>query len=163
LTNFFVEFKKLNFSYENKGKKVLNDVDLIIKSGTTVAIIGETGSGKSTIAKLLLNIYKVSPGELFINNLDINDISTKSLRKYIQIVPQDITLFNKSILYNLKYGNSKASFGQIRAICKSLLLDSFINSLPNKYETIVGERGLLLSGGEKQKIAIDWALRLAYV
>ena len=158
LTNFFIEFKKLNFSYENKSKKVLNDVDLLIKSGTTVAIIGETGSGKSTIAKLLLNIYKVSPGELFINNLDINEISTKSLRKYIQIVPQDITLFNKSILYNLKYGNPKASYKQIRAICKSLLLDSFINSLPNKYETIVGERGLLLSGGEKQKIAIARAL-----
>ena len=153
ITNSDIEFNNVHFSY-NPDRLILSNFSLRISKGTQIAIVGKSGSGKSTIARLLFRFYDPQQGEIYIDKQKISDVTLNSLHQNIGVVPQDTVLFNDTILYNLKYGNQNANFDQIQSAAKSACIDDFINSLPNGYNTVVGERGLKLSGGEKQRIGI---------
>jgi len=152
-----VEFSNVDFSYE-KARQILFGVSFTIPAGQRVAVVGHSGSGKSTLARLLYRFYDVSNGALKINNLDIRDAKQASLRAAIGIVPQDTVLFNDTILYNIRYGRPEASDAEVIEAARAAHIHDFIETLPLKYETMVGERGLKLSGGEKQRVAIARAL-----
>jgi ATP-binding cassette subfamily B protein len=151
--NAQVSFSHVDFSYE-KNREILFDVDFVIAAGTTTAVVGHSGSGKSTLARLLFRFYDVNTGAIKIDDQDIRQVSQTSLRSAIGIVPQDTVLFNDSIAYNIRYGRPDASQEDIIAAAKAAYIHDFILSLPDGYETAVGERGLKLSGGEKQRVAI---------
>jgi ATP-binding cassette subfamily B protein len=123
-----------------------------------VAVVGHSGSGKSTLARLLFRFYDATSGRILINNQDVRNVTQKSLRAAIGIVPQDSVLFNDSIYYNIAYGRPGATPEEIIAAARSAHIHDFIESLPAKYDTAVGERGLKLSGGEKQRVAIARAI-----
>jgi len=148
-----VQFNNVSFAYEGK-EEVLKGISFSIKPGQKVAIVGKSGSGKSTIAKLLFRFYDVSSGEILIDQQNIKLLSQRSVQSAIGVVPQDTVMFNESIYYNIAYGRPNASFDEIRRAAKLSYIDSFIDQLPQGYDTIVGERGLKLSGGEKQRLAI---------
>ncbi len=148
-----VEFKNVNFQY-NPDRAILKDVSFKIEAGKTLAIVGPSGSGKSTIARLLFRFYDLTSGQILIGNSELKDVTQKSLRQSIGIVPQDTVLFNDTIGYNIQYGRPEASLSEVHAAAHMAQIDKFIQSLPKKYETSVGERGLKLSGGEKQRVAI---------
>jgi len=148
-----VHFEHVEFSY-NANRRILDDVDFEIPSGHKVAMVGPSGSGKSTLARLLFRFFDVTGGAIRINGRDIRDLDTASLRAAIGIVPQDTVLFNDTIEYNIRYGRPDAGRDEIRKAARLAQLDTFIDALPDGYETLVGERGLKLSGGEKQRIAI---------
>jgi ATP-binding cassette subfamily B protein len=145
--------QNISFGY-TPDRMILNNVSLSMGEGNTIAIVGSSGSGKSTIAKLLLRMYDVSSGSIFIDGTDIRTIKQQDLRSFIGIVPQDITLFNDTLYNNIAYGNPEASRDDVCRAAEQAQLSQFIVLLPQGYETIVGERGLKLSGGEKQRIAI---------
>lgn len=151
--NATVRFSHVDFNYE-ANRQILFDVSFDIPAGHNVAIVGHSGSGKSTLSRLLFRFYDVNNGSILINNQDIRDVTQESLRAAIGIVPQDTVLFNDSIYYNIAYGNPTATQEEVFAAAKSAHIHEFIESLPEQYETIVGERGLKLSGGEKQRVAI---------
>jgi len=132
----------------------LFDVSFEIPAGKNIAVVGHSGSGKSTLARLLFRFYDVQSGKILINEQDIRDVSQHSLRAAIGIVPQDTVLFNDTIYYNIAYGRPDATQEEVYAAAESAHIHDFIQSLPQRYETIVGERGLKLSGGEKQRVAI---------
>lgn len=155
--NITVAFTHVSFSYETN-RQILFDVNFTIPAGSTVAVVGQSGSGKSTLARLLFRFYDVTDGKILINDHDLRDITQESLRAMIGIVPQDTVLFNESIYYNIAYGRPSATQEEILAAAKSAHIHDFIDSLPDKYQTQVGERGLKLSGGEKQRIAIARAI-----
>ena len=148
-----LRFSQVDFSYESK-RQILFDVDFKVAAGTTTAVVGHSGSGKSTLARLLFRFYDVDTGAVLIDGQDIRSVTQQSLRKTIGIVPQDTVLFNDSIAYNIAYGRPGASHEEIVAAAKAAFIHDFILSLPDGYETTVGERGLKLSGGEKQRVAI---------
>lgn len=148
-----LHFSHVDFSYE-KNRQILFDIDFVVTAGTTTAVVGHSGSGKSTLARLLFRFYDVDRGAIFIDAQDIRDVIQSSLRTVIGIVPQDTVLFNDSIAYNIAYGRPGATQDEIIAAAKSAYIHDFIVSLPDGYETTVGERGLKLSGGEKQRVAI---------
>lgn len=148
-----VSFSKVNFSYETN-RQILFDVDFKIEAGTTTAVVGHSGSGKSTLARLLFRFYDIQSGQITIAGQNINDVTQHSLRQAIGIVPQDTVLFNDTIAYNIAYGKPDASHEEVIAVAKSAYIHDFIISLPDGYDTMVGERGLKLSGGEKQRVAI---------
>lgn len=148
-----VRFAHVDFSYEAK-RQILFDVDFTIAAGTTTAVVGHSGSGKSTLARLLFRFYDVNAGAITIDGQDIRRVTQTSLRSVIGIVPQDTVLFNDSIAYNIAYGRPGASQDEIVAAARAAYIHDFIVSLPDGYETAVGERGLKLSGGEKQRVAI---------
>lgn len=148
-----VRFSHVNFSYEPK-RQILFDVDFTIPAGTTTAVVGHSGSGKSTLSRLLFRFYDINSGGITIDGQDLRDVTQTSLRKAIGIVPQDTVLFNDTIEYNIAYGNPEASKAEIVAAAKAAYIHDFIESLPDGYGTMVGERGLKLSGGEKQRVAI---------
>jgi ATP-binding cassette subfamily B protein len=148
-----IQFSHVDFSYEAK-RQILFDVDFTIEAGTTVAVVGHSGSGKSTLSRLLFRFYEVNQGSITIDGQDLREVTQASLRAAIGIVPQDTVLFNDTIAYNIAYGKPGASQHEIVAVAKAASIHDFIQSLPDAYETIVGERGLKLSGGEKQRIAI---------
>jgi len=152
-----VRFESVNFSYESN-RQILFNLSFEIPAGHNIAVVGHSGSGKSTLSRLLFRFYDVTGGRILINNQDIRDITQKSLRAAIGIVPQDTILFNNSIYYNIAYGRPDASCEEIFEAAKSAHIHNFIENLPDKYETTVGERGLKLSGGEKQRVAIARAI-----
>ena len=148
-----VEFSHVEFSYEAK-RQILFDVDFTIPAGTTTAVVGHSGSGKSTLSRLLFRFYDVNGGAIRIDGQDLRDITQQSLRATIGIVPQDTVLFNDTIEYNIAYGKPGASHEDIVAAARAASIHDFIESLPDGYNSMVGERGLKLSGGEKQRVAI---------
>lgn len=148
-----VEFKDVTFFYEPT-RQILDHLSFKIPAGKTLAIVGTTGAGKSTIAKLLFRFYEPQQGNILIDGEDIRTVTQKSLRGVIGVVPQDTVLFNQSIYYNIAYGHPDATPEMVDQAAKDAQIYDFIMSLPEKYETRVGERGLKLSGGEKQRIAI---------
>jgi ATP-binding cassette subfamily B protein len=133
---------------------VLFDLDLTIAPGTTCAVVGATGSGKSTLGRLLFRFYEVQSGRVLIDGQDVQAVTQHSLRAAIGIVPQDTVLFNDTIEYNIGYGRPGASHTEIVAAARMAHIHDFIETLPDGYRTMVGERGLKLSGGEKQRVAI---------
>ena len=148
-----IEFKDVYFSYE-PNRSILRGISLTVQPGETWAIVGPSGSGKSTLGRLLFRFYDVGDGALLIDGQDIRDITQMSLHEAIGVVPQDTVLFNDTILYNIAYGRMGASQTQIENAAKAAQIHDFVKSLPLGYETIVGERGLKLSGGEKQRVGI---------
>jgi len=148
-----VHFSHVEFSYDPK-RQILFDVDFTIPAGTTTAVVGHSGSGKSTLSRLLYRFYEVNAGAITIDGQDIRQVTQDSLRHAIGIVPQDTVLFNDTIEYNIAYGRPGASHDEIVAAARAASIHDFIASLPDGYGTMVGERGLKLSGGEKKRVAI---------
>ena len=153
LSSAELTFSHVDFSYE-ANRKILFDVVFTVSAGTTTAVVGHSGSGKSTLARLLFRFYDVNSGAILIDGQDIRQVTQVSLRNAIGIVPQDTVLFNDSIAYNIAYGRPGAAHEEIIAAAKAAYIHDFIVSLPDGYDTTVGERGLKLSGGEKQRVAI---------
>ncbi len=148
-----IRFEHVSFAYDPK-RRILHDVNFEIPPGHKVACVGPSGAGKSTLARLLFRFYDVTAGRILIDGQDIRDVSQHSLRAAIGIVPQDTVLFNDSIYYNIAYGRPDATREEVVAAAKAAHIHPFIESLPDGYDTVVGERGLKLSGGEKQRVAI---------
>jgi len=148
-----VRFAHVDFAYDPR-RQVLHDVDFTIAAGTTTAVVGATGSGKSTLARLLFRFYDVGAGAVLIDGLDVRTVTQESLRAAIGIVPQDTVLFNDTIEYNIAYGQPGAPREQVITAARAAHIHDFIETLPDGYGTLVGERGLKLSGGEKQRVAI---------
>ncbi len=153
ITEGRVELDDVHFGYD-PDREILRGVSLVVPGGQTVAIVGATGSGKSTIGRLLFRFYDVTKGALRIDGQDVRDVTQESLHAAIGVVPQDTVLFNDTIRYNIAYGREGASQAEIEAAAKAAQIHDFIISLPEGYETKVGERGLKLSGGEKQRVGI---------
>ncbi|SMX35363.1 ABCB family ABC transporter ATP-binding protein/permease [Ruegeria arenilitoris] len=153
ITEGRVELDDVHFGYD-PDREILRGVSLVVPGGQTVAIVGATGSGKSTIGRLLFRFYDVTEGALRIDGQDVRDVTQESLHAAIGVVPQDTVLFNDTIRYNIAYGREGASQTEIEAAAKAAQIHDFITSLPEGYETKVGERGLKLSGGEKQRVGI---------
>jgi ATP-binding cassette subfamily B protein len=152
-----ISFEDVWFSYDDKNM-VLKDIDLEVQPGQRVAILGATGSGKSSIINLIPRFYDVSKGSIKIDGLDLRDLKIKSLREHIGIVRQDPFIFSTTLRKNIEYGVQKATIKEIRDAAKRAKIDEFIESLPEGYDTKVGERGVTLSGGQKQRVAIARAL-----
>ena len=148
-----VRFEQVSFAYDAK-RPILFGVDFAIPTGHTVAVVGHSGSGKSTLARLLYRFYDVQDGAIRINGRDLRQLTQDSLRAAIGIVPQDTVLFNDTLFYNIQYGRPDASRAEVEAAARAAQLEDFIRQLPDGYDTRVGERGLKLSGGEKQRVAI---------
>ncbi|HEV8695646.1 MAG TPA: ABC transporter ATP-binding protein/permease [Lysobacter sp.] len=148
-----VRFEGVRFGYGPE-REVLADITFTIPAGHTVAVVGSTGSGKSTLARLLYRFYDVGSGRILVDGQDIRDVTQDTLRRRIGVVPQDTVLFNESIFYNIAYGDPQANHEQVIAASRAAQIHDFIVSLPEGYDTNVGERGLKLSGGEKQRVAI---------
>ena len=149
-----ISIYSVNNNHNNGKRKVLQNINFNIPSGSSLAIVGPTGAGKSTISRLLFRFYDVTNGNISINGKDIKDISQVSLRKNIGIVPQDTVLFNDTVSYNLKYGKIGSSDKEIWKVADQAQLSGLIKTFPEGMNTVVGERGLKLSGGEKQRVAI---------
>ena len=152
-----ISLKNVVFSYDDE-KAALNGLSLDIPAGKTVALVGPSGGGKSTIMNLILRFYDPSEGTIEINEKDIKDIKLSSLRDHISFVSQDISLFDDSLAKNISYGKPNASFDEIRAAAKAAAADEFINELPQAYDSIIGENGFSLSGGQRQRISIARAI-----
>ncbi len=153
VTKAVVKFDHVDFAY-HENRQILHDISFEIPSGKKIAVVGPSGAGKSTLARLLFRFYDVTGGGIFIDGQNVHDVSQRSLRQNIGIVPQDTVLFNDSIHHNIRYAKPDASDGEVRHAAQLANIHEFIESLPNGYDTIVGERGLKLSGGEKQRVAI---------
>jgi len=148
-----IRFENVSFDYDVR-RTIIKNISFNVPNGKKVAIVGPTGAGKSTISRLLFKFYDPKEGNIFINNININKISQSSLRKIIGVVPQDTVLFNDTIYYNIAYGNTGATKEEVISAAQNADIHDFVTTLPDGYETIVGERGLKLSGGEKQRVAI---------
>jgi ATP-binding cassette subfamily B protein len=148
-----VRFDDVRFGYD-ADREILHGVSFEIPAGKTVAVVGPSGSGKSTLARLMFRFYDVGSGRIAIDGQDIRSVTQKSLREAIGIVPQDTVLFNDTVEYNIAYGRTGADRAAVEGAARSAHIHSFIASTPKGYDTIVGERGLKLSGGEKQRVAI---------
>jgi ABC-type transport system involved in Fe-S cluster assembly fused permease/ATPase subunit len=148
-----IRFENISFDYDIR-RTIIKNISFTVPNGKKVAIVGPTGAGKSTISRLLFKFYDPKEGNIFINNTNVNKISQNSLRKIIGVVPQDTVLFNDTIYYNIAYGNTGATKEEVISAAQNADIHDFITILPDGYETIVGERGLKLSGGEKQRVAI---------
>lgn len=153
ITRGEVRFEHVDFAY-HPDRPILDDINFTIKPGEKLAVVGASGAGKSTLARLLFRFYDVSLGAVTIDGQDIRDVTQQSLREAIGIVPQDTVLFNESIFYNLAYAKAGATREDVIRAAKLAHIHDFIDNLPDKYDTMVGERGLKLSGGEKQRVAI---------
>ena len=152
-----IELRDVHFAYDPE-RAILKGVSLKVEPGQTLAIVGPSGSGKSTIGRLLFRFYDVTQGTLLVDGQDIRDVTQLSLHESIGVVPQDTVLFNDTIYYNIAYGRADATRAQIEQAAKEAQIHDFVQSLPQRYETTVGERGLKLSGGEKQRVGIARSL-----
>ncbi len=148
-----IRFEHVDFSYDGQ-RPILQDVSFEVPAGHKVAVVGASGAGKSTLSRLLFRFYDVNGGRITINDQDIREVSQQSLRTAIGIVPQDTVLFNDSIYYNIAYGRPDATRDEIIAAARAAHIHNFVETLPDRYDSLVGERGLKLSGGEKQRVAI---------
>jgi ATP-binding cassette subfamily B protein len=148
-----IEFRDVSFAYETE-RAILRDFSLTVEPGQTVALVGPSGSGKSTVGRLLFRFYDPTAGAVLIDGQDLRDVTQASLRAAIGMVPQDTVLFNDTIWYNIAYGRPEASAAEVEAAARAASIHDFVASLPRGYETMVGERGLKLSGGEKQRVGI---------
>ena len=153
-----IKFDNVSFKYETTQDKAVNNINITIDGGKISALVGKSGAGKSTIINLLPRFYDPQDGEIFIDDQNIKKINLHSLRKNISLVSQDVVLFDDSIRNNVAYADASATLNDIEEACKFAAADEFINKLPNKYETIVGENGVRLSGGQKQRISIARAI-----
>ncbi len=153
-----IEFRSVSFQYPGKTKKVLHDVSFQLGKGQTLALVGPSGVGKSTITKLILRFYEPTSGQILINGQPIENSTQDSVRKAIGTVMQDVALFNDTIKENLRFAQPEVTDTELIKAAKTAHADVFINKLPEKYETLVGERGIRLSGGEKQRVAIARAI-----
>jgi len=153
VTGGVVRFEHVSFAYE-AARPILHDVSFEIPAGKTVAVVGASGAGKSTLGRLLYRFYDVSGGRITIDGQDIRAVTQDSLRRSIGIVPQDTVLFNDTVGYNIAYGRPGANEHEVQAAAAAAHIHQFIVSTPKGYDTLVGERGLKLSGGEKQRVAI---------
>ncbi|MCB1200948.1 MAG: ABC transporter ATP-binding protein [Leptospiraceae bacterium] len=158
-----IEFKNVEFSYqlsenEKKSVEVIKKLSFLIKPKETIGIAGTTGSGKTTLVKLLLRMYEINKGEILIDKTDIRQLTLNDLRKNISLVSQDVYLFYGSIFENIAYGSPDASLNEVIRVAKSAQFHNFVDSLPQKYDTMIGERGLKLSGGQRQRLSIARAL-----
>ena len=152
-----VEFKDVEFSYNGKDS-VLNGISLSVNSGETVALVGPSGVGKSTIINLLLGFYECQSGSIYIDGEDIRNFSRQSLRNMMSLVPQETILFSGSVRENIRYGKLEADEDEIIAAAKSANAHEFIDNFPDGYDTEIGERGIQISGGQRQRIAIASAI-----
>lgn len=152
-----IAFEHVDFQYD-PGRPILHDISFTIPAGTTLAVVGGSGSGKSTLARLLLRFYDVGAGGIQIDGQDIRTVNTASLRHMIGVVPQDTVLFNDTIAYNIAYGRPTAARSEVIAAAQAAQIHDFISSQPQGYDTPVGERGVKISGGEKQRIALARAI-----
>ena len=148
-----VRFEDVHFAYE-PGREILSGIDFEVRPGTMTAVVGPSGAGKSTLSRLLFRFYEPSAGRISIDGQDIGKVTQASLRAALGIVPQDTVLFNDTIGYNIGYGKEGATQTEIEAAARGAAIHDFVTSLPQGYEAMVGERGLKLSGGEKQRVAI---------
>ena len=156
--NFNIQFNDVSFKYENTNEKAINKINLEVDGGKISALVGQSGAGKSTIINLIPRFYDPQDGQILIDGSNIKNINLKSLRKNISLVSQDVILFDDTVRNNIAYASSHASQKDIEEACKFAAADEFINKLPNKYETFVGENGVKLSGGQKQRISIARAI-----
>ena len=156
--NSEIEFKNLNFSYESEGEQTLNSINLEFKGGKMTSLVGHSGSGKSTIMNLIPRFYDSQSGDITIDKQSIYKTTINSLRKEISMVSQETTLFDDTIKNNIKYAKEDATAEEVLNVSKLSFCDEFINKLPDKYETIIGENGVRLSGGEKQRLSIARAM-----
>jgi ATP-binding cassette subfamily B protein len=148
-----IRFENVVFGYEPQ-RRILKGISFEVPAGKTVAVVGPSGAGKSTISRLLFRFYDLSSGLILIDGQDISKVTQKSLRQAIGMVPQDTVLFNDTIRYNIRYGRWEASDAEVEEAARLAQIDGFVRLAPKGYETEVGERGLKLSGGEKQRVAI---------
>ncbi len=148
-----VEFANVAFGYQ-KDRQILKDVSFAVKSGERIAIVGESGEGKTTLVDLLGRYYRTNTGKILLDGIDLGKINLKSLRSQMAYVPQDLTLFHDTLEFNIHYGRPEASDKEVREVAEQAHLTDFIEKLPKKWKTVVGERGLKLSGGERQRVAI---------
>jgi ABC-type transport system involved in Fe-S cluster assembly fused permease/ATPase subunit len=148
-----IRFRNTGFSYDGR-KQALKGLEFAAKPGTTTAFVGESGGGKTTILRLLFRFYAATSGSIEVDDQDVEDITINSLREHIGVVPQDTVLFNETVMYNLKYANPNATDEMVFDACRAASIHDKILGFPDGYNTRVGERGLRLSGGEKQRVAI---------
>jgi ABC-type multidrug transport system fused ATPase/permease subunit len=153
-----IEFQHVGFSYPGKSRAVLSDVSFRLHGGQTLALVGPSGAGKTTIIKLLLRFYEPTHGRILINGRDLRDYQQQSLHRQLGVVLQDVALFNDSIQDNVAFARSEATRDEVRQAARAAHAESFIERLPDGYDTLVGERGIKLSGGEKQRVAIARAI-----
>lgn len=153
-----IELRNVSFSYSNDPKKILDDISLEVPKGSMIALVGESGGGKSSLIKLIQRLYDPSGGSILWDGIDLRDTKILSLKKQIALVTQETVLFNESIRYNISYGKPDASEAEIAEAARIAFADDFIDELPLKYDTLVGERGTFLSGGQRQRIAIARAV-----
>ena len=158
INNCDIKFNKVSFKYDNTDEKAVRNVNLHIKGGQVIALVGPSGAGKSTVINLIPRFYDVQEGSIEIDDQDIRKVKLKSLRKHMALVSQDIVLFDDTIKNNIAYANPNASEQEIYEACKYAAADEFIEKLPNKYDSLVGENGVKLSGGQKQRISIARAI-----
>ena len=153
-----ISFKNINFSYPSSDQHAVKNLNLVIKGGSTAALVGHSGAGKSTIFNLLPRFYDPQIGTILIDDQNIGEVSLQSLRKNISLVSQDITLFDDTVMANIAYANLNASKEEVMEAAKLAAAEDFVNNLPNKLETVIGENGVRLSGGQKQRLSIARAL-----
>ena len=156
--NSNIKFQNVNFSYETHEEKTLNSINLEFEGGKMTSLVGHSGSGKSTIMNLIPRFYDIQSGEIFVDDQSIYHVTIKSLREQISMVSQETTLFDDTIKNNIKYARENATDDEIYQVANLSFCEEFINNLPNKYETLIGENGVRLSGGEKQRLSIARAM-----